>query len=119
MVKVASEKCFNHPEREAAARCPECGRFYCRERVTEYDFRILCAKCLSRKGLGQSTRSRSVLGFAGKAVCLVLSLFFTWFTFFLLGKGLAALPNVISHEDIFLESSPWWDADTGESGDGI
>ena len=32
--------------REAAARCPECGRFFCRECVTEHDGRLICARCL-------------------------------------------------------------------------
>jgi uncharacterized paraquat-inducible protein A len=39
-------RCHNHPQREAAARCPECGRFFCRECVTEHEGRVICSACL-------------------------------------------------------------------------
>lgn len=40
------QRCVRHPDREAAARCPACGRFFCRECVTEHAGRLLCAACL-------------------------------------------------------------------------
>jgi len=44
----AARRCRIHPAREAAARCPECARFYCRECVSEHDDRLLCRECLAR-----------------------------------------------------------------------
>ena len=46
MTALAHQRCFNHALREAAARCPGCGNFFCRECVTEHDDRVLCAACL-------------------------------------------------------------------------
>ena len=42
------QRCWNHEAREAACRCPACGRSYCRECVSEHEGRLLCAACLSR-----------------------------------------------------------------------
>lgn len=47
-LSLRQQRCVNHPLREASARCPECGRFYCRECITEHDDRVLCAACLSK-----------------------------------------------------------------------
>ena len=41
-------RCRRHPDRPAAARCPECGEAHCRECVVEHEGRILCAACLTR-----------------------------------------------------------------------
>jgi len=40
------QRCWNHEAREAVCRCPECGRSFCRECVTEHEARLLCASCL-------------------------------------------------------------------------
>ena len=40
------QRCWNHDAREAVCRCPQCGRSYCRECVTEHEARLLCAACL-------------------------------------------------------------------------
>ena len=42
------QRCYHHHGREAVVRCPECGRFYCRECVTEHDDRMLCSRCLEQ-----------------------------------------------------------------------
>jgi hypothetical protein len=39
-------RCWNHDAREAVCRCPQCGRGFCRECVTEHEARLLCASCL-------------------------------------------------------------------------
>lgn len=41
-------RCTRHPEREAAARCPSCTGFFCRECIVEHEGRLLCAACLSK-----------------------------------------------------------------------
>ena len=47
-MSLRQQRCVLHPEREAVARCPECGRFFCRECVTEHEGRLLCAACIGR-----------------------------------------------------------------------
>jgi len=44
---IGQQRCHNHGEREAAGRCVACRRMYCRECVSEYDGRLLCAQCLA------------------------------------------------------------------------
>jgi late competence protein required for DNA uptake (superfamily II DNA/RNA helicase) len=46
VLSLRQQRCVNHSQREASARCPECGRFFCRECITEHDDRVLCASCL-------------------------------------------------------------------------
>jgi late competence protein required for DNA uptake (superfamily II DNA/RNA helicase) len=58
VVPLRQQRCVNHPQREASARCPECGRFYCRECITEHDDRVLCASCLARLSLKKEAARR-------------------------------------------------------------
>ena len=100
MSPLLHQRCFNHSLREAAARCPECGRFFCRECVTEHDDRVICAACL--RGLikppltqraGFLAVVRTVQWFAGLAT--------VWLVFYLAGKLLVSLP------DSFHEGALW------------
>jgi len=45
-ILLTQSRCFQHADREAAARCPDCERFYCRECVTEHEGRMICRTCL-------------------------------------------------------------------------
>ena len=82
MLPLAQQHCLNHPAREAAAQCPQCRQFFCRECVTEHDDRILCAVCLRQ--LSQTAGARRhplrALGQAGLALggLLTAALFFYW-----------------------------------------
>ncbi|MBE9545314.1 MAG: rhomboid family protein [Proteobacteria bacterium] len=49
MPDLTHQRCLNHMFREAVARCPECGRFFCRECITEHDDKVLCASCLRKR----------------------------------------------------------------------
>jgi hypothetical protein len=79
-MNLAARRCLVHPDREAAARCPSCHQYYCRECVVEHDTRFLCAACLQRAieagGIPRSARFdwlsplRLLLGFAGAYVSL-------------------------------------------------
>ena len=42
-------RCVRHPNRDAAARCPSCQQYFCRECVVEHDGRLLCSDCLRRE----------------------------------------------------------------------
>ncbi len=57
VLSLRQQRCFNHPQREASARCPECGKFYCRECITEHDDRVLCAACLAKLSVKKTPRS--------------------------------------------------------------
>src|SRR2546429_9979935 len=56
------QRCFNHALREAAARCPECGHFYCRECITEHEDRVICANCLAKLAAPRLMERRGLLG---------------------------------------------------------
>ncbi len=90
MTGLLALRCTNHPAREAAARCPSCGRTFCRECVTEHDDRALCAACLaaSRAVVGSPNR----LPF-GAALATIAGLLLAWALFFLAGRILVALPD--------------------------
>ena len=48
------QRCWNHEAREAVCRCPQCGRSFCRECVTEHESRLLCATCLKTAARARS-----------------------------------------------------------------
>jgi hypothetical protein len=90
MTSLALRKCLNHAEREAAARCPECQSFFCRECVSEHRGRVLCAACL---GMAAAASSRS--GRWKKAwlpVGAIAGIGLAWACFALLGRILLAIP---------------------------
>jgi hypothetical protein len=85
------QRCSNHLEREAVARCPECRRFFCRECVTEHLGRMICAGCVARLASRGGRRERSV-----SALWLALALgglLLAWLVFYYLGMGLARIPS--------------------------
>ena len=69
MSNLIHQRCSNHPGREAAVRCPECGRFFCRECVTEHlrtnDVRGLHVSRLAVAGDASKNRAPFPLGRAG------------------------------------------------------
>lgn len=92
MIALSQQRCRNHAEREAVARCPECTRFFCRECISEHDGRILCTACLARLAAPVAPRrnvtleAAVLLGQSVVAVCVI------WFCFFLIGRALVAIP---------------------------
>lgn len=84
------QRCFNHADREAAARCPSCQRFYCRECVTEHEGRMTCANCVARLRAPRSKqRSSGVLW----SVFSIGGMLLAWLIFYYLGMGLARIPS--------------------------
>ncbi len=78
-------RCWNHETREAVCRCPQCGRSYCRECVTEYEARLLCASCLRALERRGTTRGRSRMG---TALLALAGIVLAWFLFFAAGEAL-------------------------------
>jgi hypothetical protein len=102
MRDLAYQRCLNHAEREAVARCPGCGNCFCRECITEHEDRVLCAACLRRAGRAPLLRRRGFAGVTRLAQCL-LGLLVAWFFFYLIGESLLALPTSF-HEGTLWQS---------------
>lgn len=93
------QRCWNHEAREAVCRCPECGRSFCRECVTEHAARLLCAACL--KALAERTQSRAGgLRRLLPAGMLLGGILLAWLVFF----GAGAAFNLFASR---LEQSSW------------
>ena len=96
---LVRERCWTHPAREAAARCPSCGRSFCRECVTEHDGRLVCAGCLRDELAAASARGRRAGRVkaralaAGQTVLFTLSVLSVWLFFHLLAQTLMAMPS--------------------------
>ncbi len=91
-------RCFYHAQREAVARCPECGRFFCRECVTEHDGRLICVQCLSRARVKPGHGHRGWMPLL-RGIAAIFSFCLLWFFFYIFGLSLAAIPASF-HEDI-------------------
>ena len=90
MTLLFHQRCRIHAEREAAVCCPECGRFYCRECVTEHLGRMMCARCVAQSPLDASDTGSSALTWAAMAV---VGLLLAWLIFYYLGIGLVRIPS--------------------------
>ncbi|HWC98270.1 MAG TPA: hypothetical protein VG456_16035 [Candidatus Sulfopaludibacter sp.] len=71
-------------------RCPECGRSFCRECVTEHQSRLLCAGCLTRIA-GQAPPQSGMRRHAMPAVLLAAGLVLSWLLFFGAGEAILAM----------------------------
>jgi hypothetical protein len=106
MQSLAYQRCFNHAEREAVARCPECGQFFCRECVTEHEDRIICASCLGKLMRVPLMKRRGLIGL--RLVCQsLLGVIVAWFFFYLVGESLLALPTAFHEGKIW--QTKWLD----------
>jgi hypothetical protein len=89
---LRQRRCDNHPQREASARCPECGHFFCRECITEHDDRVLCASCLAKLSIKKSKSTRS-WALAPRLALVLLAAAVVFCAVFLFGSFLATLPS--------------------------
>ncbi|HZC34957.1 MAG TPA: rhomboid family protein [Chthoniobacterales bacterium] len=93
-MKLAAQRCLLHPDREAAVRCPVCQEYFCRECVTEHDYRFVCASCLRELPRKKIVPKASL-------VWLLLPFRFgfgfllAWFIFYVLGHLLLFVPPSI------------------------
>lgn len=101
---VALQRCFNHSLREAAARCPECRRFFCRECVSEHDDRVICASCLKKLAAPALAKRRSLPTLI-RAAQVVIGILVAWFFFFIIGESLLRIPA--SFHDTSIWQAPW------------
>ena len=101
---LAHQRCFNHAEREAVARCPECRRYFCRECITEHDDRIICAACLRKIARVPLTERRGFAGVIRLSQCL-FGLMVAWLFFYLIGETLLRLPDSFHEATLWQKSS--------------
>lgn len=92
MQELARRRCYYHSGREAAARCPECGEYFCRECVTEHEDRVLCTRCLQQM-LTAAPASHRAWGGLLRLLGCVVSVTFLWLVFYGIGQMLLALPG--------------------------
>jgi hypothetical protein len=90
MMAGFEQRCWNHEGREAVCRCPECGRSYCRECVSEHQSRLLCAACLTR--VSQATvRERSSLRRLAAPLLALAGFLLAWMVLFGAGESIIIL----------------------------
>lgn len=96
MSTLTHARCFNHSHREASARCPDCGRTFCRECVTEHEGRVFCTPCLAALST-KPVRSRNRLCGILNGAWGLLSTLLLWAVFYYLGSALQTIPTKL-HE---------------------
>lgn len=104
-MSLHQQHCLNHHQREAAARCPECGHFYCRECITEHDDRVICAACL-KKILRVEGKTRVSYALLGRAAVFCFSTLTAWLAFYWIGRILLSIPTEF-HDGTIWKTTFW------------
>lgn len=102
---VASLRCLRHPGREAAARCPACRQFFCRECVAEHEGRLLCAGCLRAATAAPAPRARR-LAAPARAAAVLAGLAAGWLAFVILGEFLLRRPAATHADTLWRVDAP-------------
>lgn len=99
--------CLNHHAREAVARCPECGHFYCRECIAEHDDRVICAACLRKMLRPAEVKRRPWFSGLARVVTFGFGLIMSWAAFYVIARMLLSMPanfhNGTLWQDAFLQ----------------
>lgn len=106
MTNLHLRHCLNHDTREAVARCPECGNFYCRECIAEHEDRVICAACLRKMLRAPEQQRRPRLARLGLVTAFCLSLMIGWLAFYLAGRILLSIPASF-HNGTLWQNSFW------------
>jgi len=105
MPDITQQRCRNHMKREAVARCPGCGGFFCRECITEHEDKVLCAACLRQlvEPYGKpSDRFRGLFRLGH----FLLGILILYVLFYYFAQILVALPSDF-HEGTLWQTG-WW-----------
>jgi len=100
MSTLVQQRCRNHIHREAAARCPECQRFFCRECITEHDDRVICSSCLAQL-TGGSEKHASRMGAVVQLIQIAVGLAIVWSCFYMMGRGLLFVPSEFHEQSLW------------------
>ncbi|QYY35097.1 hypothetical protein [Ruficoccus sp. ZRK36] len=92
MGSLATQRCKNHVDREAVARCMSCMDYFCRECTTEHDGRMICKHCLEEELTQQQQRPKRhlVRGFIG-GIAALGSFTVCFFIFYKMGSMLISI----------------------------
>jgi hypothetical protein len=85
---LKNRRCFNHAEREASARCPECQNDFCRECITEHAGRMLCVNCLKKLSKKKKSEKKMLTPFF-YAILFITSLLFIFLCFVWFGRTIS------------------------------
>ncbi len=102
MSTLIRQRCLNHEPREAVAKCPGCGNFFCRECVSEHDDQLLCARCLKVLA-GETPAVASPAPRFRSLLAATAGLLFTWIIFYSLGQALLSVDSSV-HDGTVWES---------------
>lgn len=107
MNDLTYQRCMNHGQREAVARCPECSHFFCRECIAEHEGRVVCANCLA--GLVKASGGRRTARYRlAHLLPFIAALLFIWICFLSLGQALLSLPDAFHSGEVW-QSTDWED----------
>ena len=84
-MELTLQRCLIHPDREAAARCPECGNCFCRECITEHEGRFLCSNCLQKKSASIESDQRTA-DWIKATLGMIVGLAIAWSFFYLIAR---------------------------------
>ncbi|MBN2450148.1 MAG: rhomboid family protein [Lentisphaeria bacterium] len=92
MAGLVDARCFHHARREAVACCPRCGRYFCRECITEHEGQVICTPCLRRLSAegGISPRGSRRLG---QPLLAAVAFVFLWLLVYGFGLALLSIPS--------------------------
>lgn len=99
---LANIRCYFHSDREAVGRCPNCMHYYCRECISEYQSKVICAQCLRKLVNNDLKSDLSWLYLCWEIFCALAGVVLTWFLFYVLAGLLLKIPAEF-HEGIFWE----------------
>jgi len=105
MRNITHKHCFNHSQRMASARCPQCKRFFCKECITEHSGKVLCTACLSQTAL-TATDKHSHWAVLIHAIQFMIGLWLLWSFFYYFAQILLLIPT--SFHEGSLWQSGWW-----------
>lgn len=105
MSALSAQRCLRHFDREAAARCPECRQFYCRECISEHHGRVLCASCLARLNSRSPQKVDSLRGvrLLGRGVLTLAAFALVWAVIYLGGRALLLMPTAFHDGTLWKE----------------
>jgi len=86
--QLKHKRCFNHAEREAAARCPSCKHDFCRECITEHDGKMLCVNCLKKTSKKKKSQKKLIVPII-YTLMLIAALMMIFLCFIWLGRSIA------------------------------
>ena len=103
---LAHARCALHELREAAARCPVCRRFFCRECITEHEGRVICAACLRATVVAAGER-RTFLREPLRLAAALGGIIVVWLFFLGVGRILLDIPSSFHEGTVWREAMPW------------